>query len=153
MVEDSPLALLSANIQGLCPAKGKHKVRMIGETADECNIGIICLTETHLCTDHVEAEVAIKGFVPFRSDRPGSSKRGGVILYLRDELAPGTEEVCRGSNSNIEYLVIRIKTLNLTVVAIYRPPMSDSDNFEKTLKTIEENLSTGFIRISLPQNI
>ena len=141
IAEGAPLAFLSANIQGLCPAKGKHKVKMLGETADQLDLGIICLTETHLCADHVEAEVAINGFVPFRSDRPGNSRRGGIILYLRDELAPGTEELCQGSNSNIEYLVLRVKTISLTVIAIYRPPMSDAENFEKTLKTIKETVS------------
>ena len=139
-VDGALLAILSANIQGLCPAKGKYKVRVISETAKEQNVSIICLTETHLCSDHLEAEISIEGFVPFRFDRPDNSKRGGVIIYLKEDLAPGAEDLCRGSNGNIEYLVIQIKTLPLTVIGIYRPPMSDAENFDATLHEIKESV-------------
>ena len=72
----SPLAFLSANVQGLCPAKGKFKLRMIEEKVGDENIGVMIFTETHLSEDHLDAETHIRGYDQFRSNRNGNAKRG-----------------------------------------------------------------------------
>ena len=144
----SPLAILSANIQGLCPAKGKFKLRIIGEEATEKNLGLICLTETHLCTDHLDAEVNIRGYIHFRSDRPGNSKRGGVIVYLKEELDAGTKVLTSGSVGHIEYLLLHIPFINITVLAMYRPPGSELSNFEATIRNVETCLTENDLDMS-----
>ena len=40
--------ILSANIEGLCSAKDKPKLKFLQEKAIDENIGIIALTESHL---------------------------------------------------------------------------------------------------------
>ena len=148
LIPKSPLVILSANIQGLCPAKGKYKLRFIGEEAAEKNLGLICFTETHLCADHMDAEVNISGFSHYRSDRPGDSKRGGVIVYLKEDLAAGTKILVSGSIGNIEYLLLSVCSLNLTVLCVYRPPLSEASNFEAVLSNVESSLAENDLDMS-----
>ena len=56
------LNVMSANIQGLCPSRGKYKIKMIEETAIDKGISIIALTESHLNSSYHEGEVSIEGF-------------------------------------------------------------------------------------------
>ena len=69
------LSILSANMQGLTSSRSRHKLAMLGERAEEENICIMSLTETHLDPTFLKAEVSIDGFEFFRADRGGSQKR------------------------------------------------------------------------------
>ena len=48
------------------------------------NAYIIAVTETWLSDDIVDAEIAINGYTPYRSDRIGR-QRGGVMIYIRSD--------------------------------------------------------------------
>ena len=50
-----PLAIMSANIRGLC--QGKFKIKLLKEKATEDNAGIIALTESHLNENYLPADV------------------------------------------------------------------------------------------------
>ena len=129
----APLAILSANIQGLIPSKGKYKLEMINEKAKEENVGLMFFTETHLGKDHKEAEVKMKGFEHHRSERSEYSRRGGVIFYIRNDLSSGSSILDSGSTGNIEYIVVDVPILEIIVVIIYRPPSSCANEFERVL--------------------
>ena len=77
----------------------------------------------------------------YRTDRENDSKRGGVLIYLREELDVGVETIAEGSAGNVEFLVLNVTVLNLIIVNIYRPPLTQNIHFEKVLKTIQEVLS------------
>ena len=110
---------------------------MIREKAMNENIGIILLTETHISAEHTEAEVHMTGFEHYRSDRDGNARRGGVILYVRDDLASGCSVSGTGSIGNIEYLVLKVPILEVTIVAVYRPPSSSTCEFERVMMDIK----------------
>ena len=114
---------------------------MIGEETAERNLGLICFTETHLCADHLDAEINIAGFIHYRSDRTGNSKRGGVIVYIKEELAAGTIVLASGSVGHIEYLLLKVSSLDIAVLAIYRPPLSETSNFETVIRQVEQDLT------------
>ena len=130
------LAILSANIQGLCPSRGKFKLDMLKELAISEGVGIIALTESHLNPSYHEGEIAIEDFNHFRADRAAETRKGGVIVYLRSELHPGAKVLGSGSIENIEFLVLNIEAANLVLVCIYRPPGSIAQPFLEVLRTI-----------------
>ena len=84
------------------------------------------LTETWL-KDHLDAEVKIKSYTIFRTDRNRPKKKrgrnsGGVAIYVREDLAASCETLMQFSNGSIEAICLFIKQLNLVVCTIYRPP-------------------------------
>ena len=90
------MAILSANIRGLSPAKGKFKVPFLKEKAADENISIITLTESHLHKDFLDGEIQIEGFNHYRADRAHGTRKGGVITYIRYDLLPGLKEIDAG---------------------------------------------------------
>ena len=131
------MTIMSANIQGLCPAKGKFKLGMLKETAKSEGVGIMALTESHLNSDYHEGEITIESFTHFRADRTDGVRKGGVIVFVRTDLAPGARIVAAGSHGNIEYLVLKVAAVNLNLVCIYRPPTSDAQAFMDVISKIK----------------
>ena len=138
--EDHPrmLAVLSANIQGLCPSRGKFKLAMLKELAIEEDVGVIALTESHLNPDFHEGEIYIDQFTSYRADRCAGTRKGGVILYIRNNLTPGAELVSKGSYGNVEYAILRIPIANLTMVCVYRTPTASVNDFNLVMSKIND---------------
>ena len=135
---NSPLAILSANIRGLTPQKGKFKLTMLKEKAANDNIALITLTESHLNNSYLESEVEIEGFANYRADRVAGVLKGGIITYVRRDLLAGLEEKASGSIGNIEYLVLKVTNPNILLITIYRPPTSKTSDFRKVLLNLSE---------------
>ena len=138
----APLAIISANIRGLITSKGKFKLPMLYEKAIDENVGIISLTESHLNDSHLEGEININGYVPYRSDRAAGIRKGGVITYIRRDLIPGARKIEAGSLGNIEYLTIDIPEINSVLITIYRPPTALLTNFKKVLSNIQKAIDS-----------
>ena len=85
------LSILSANIQELCPSKGKYKLDMLKEMANEKGVCIIAITKSHLNNDYHDGEIAINDFTNFRADRCQGTRRGGVINYYIPQKLPHTQ--------------------------------------------------------------
>ena len=102
------------------------------------NAPYICLTETHLNPDILDAEISIKGYTLFRSDRVGRT-HGGVCIYVRNDLS--AEVLLRESNSFCDTLVLEIRQLNLLLVNMYRPPKCHEDMFLQSLEQIKKHLN------------
>ena len=84
------------------------------------------LTETWL-REHLDAEINIKSYSVFRTDRNRLKKRrgrnsGGVAVYIREDIAASCEVLFQFSSGVIEALCISVKRLNLVTCVIYRPP-------------------------------
>ena len=69
---------------------------MLKEMAIEEDVGIIAITESHLNSSFHEGEIAISHFTPYRADRSEGTLKGGVVLYLRKSLVPGSQLVLKG---------------------------------------------------------
>ena len=133
-------AILSANIQGLCPSRGKHKLAIIKEMAAEEGIAIIALTESHLNSEYHEGEIAIPEFSHYRADRCEGTRKGGVIVYVNKSISPGAKLELAGSFGNVEYAVLSIPLANMTVICVYRPPTTESISFTNVLSKINDTL-------------
>ena len=92
---------------------------MLKEAAEAENISILAITESHLNSGFHEGEIAMDNYGHFRADRSEGTRKGGVILYVRSELLPGATLLSAGSESNIEYLVVKIPEAYMTAVCIY----------------------------------
>ena len=130
--------MIVGNIAGLCSQSRGLKLGMIKELAIEENAQIISLTESHLSDDFHEAEVTIEGYNVFRKDRTNNRRRGGVITYLKSNLAITAQELTSGSIGLIEYQCIYIKKPNILLMNVYRSPDSTSNNFAEVLNALKE---------------
>ena len=119
------------NIRGLFPKSNQSKIPYLADLAKETNAPFICVTESHLNPEILDAEVAIPGYDIFRSDRVGRS-HGGVVTYVRKDLVVKSE--LRKSNSYCDSLILHIPQLNLVLVNIYRPPNCPENLFDETLE-------------------
>ena len=132
--------ILTCNIQGLISYKFKEKKNLLEDSARENNAFIICLTETHLNKNIKDAEIHIENFVPFRTDRGGGRKGGGVVVYILRDLAPVTATVLSKSNGTVEFSILHIKSHNIIIISIYRPPDCPVRLFAEAIDLIKEKL-------------
>ena len=113
------------NVRCLCGKTTPSKVPFLAEMLRDGNHLALALTETHL-GDHLEAEIKIPGYKPFRQDRKARLKTrrdsGGVALYLRDDLAITSEVIFNYNCGVIEAIAVSIERLNLCIIVVYRPP-------------------------------
>ena len=58
------------------------------------------------------------------------------FVYVRDDLAPGSTVRKGESIGNIEYLILDIPVMKLTLIGIYRPPHSSTQDFERVIGSI-----------------
>ena len=122
-----------ANIRGLFPSSNQTKIPYLQDLATMSNAPFILLTETHLNPEILDAEIHIKNYTLFRSDRVGRS-HGGVCTYVRNDLA--AEMLLKDSNSYCDSLIIKVHQMNLTLINVYRPPGCKSELFIQTMETL-----------------
>ena len=114
----------------------RNKVKYLRDTAIESNAPFLFLTETHLKPHILSAEVKIDGYSLYRSDRGPDKSHGGVAIYLRDDLTG--QLVVAASNNMCETLAIKVKTLNLLLIVVYRPPNSTLECFEEAMNICQK---------------
>ena len=100
----------------------------------------ITLTESHLKSFIYDAEVHIENYVIFRTDRAKERRKGGVINYIREDVAPDATILKSISNEYCELLLIYIKSQKLIVGTMYRPPNCPKLKFIEPLSIISEEL-------------
>ena len=114
-------------------------MKYLQDTAIESNAPFIALTETHLKPEILDSEVKIDGWSLYRTDRGPGKSHGGVAIYLRNDLIG--QLVTSHSNSMCETLVVKVKTLNLIIICVYRPPNSTVEAFEETLNVCQNSIN------------
>ena len=114
----------------------RNKVKYLRDTAVESNAPFLVITETHLKPHILSAEVKIDGYSLYRSDRGPDKSHGGVAIYLRDDLTG--QLVVAASNNMCETLAIKVKTLNLLLIVVYRPPNSTLECFEEAMNICQK---------------
>ena len=118
--ESVPKAIF-VNLNGLYTRNRKDKPRQLSEIAEEENVIIIAVAETHLREEVQSREVHVKGFRLNRMDRANEVKKGGVALYIREDLSHMFGDVQGASVSNTEFLCMASTKMNLVVCVLYRP--------------------------------
>ena len=112
--------ILTGNIWGLYTRNSKHKLKMIHEMAVDSRAWMVGLTESHLSQEIVDGEVAMAGYEMFRVDRTAGTRGGGVIVYLRDDVARMSGYFRGESMGYVEFLVFYIEKINVIFSIIYR---------------------------------
>ena len=134
------------NIAGLYPQTNKVKVQYLGEVAEESDCIIIALSESHLKSQILDAEISIPGFQLFRADRQDHINKGGVITYVKEEYASGLQTLTTGCNEAVEWICLFLPVIEAIVVNIYRPPSCTELKFNEMLT----DLSTSIDKMSAP---
>ena len=78
----------------------------------------------------------IEGYSLYRADRGPDKTHGGVAVYLRNNLIG--QLVVSHSNSMCETLAIKVKSLTMLLICLYRPPNSTIDNFRESLNVCQK---------------
>lgn len=115
-------AIMSCNVAGLYTRTNKQKVAMLQEMADSSQAIFVAITESHLHNGILDAEVNMRGYSLIRADRLAGKRKGGVALYVRDDVARHLVVLTTGSTSSVEYAVVHIPKLNFVLAVVYRPP-------------------------------
>ena len=139
-------SILFGNIAGLYPSTDKVKVQHLGEIAKESKAFVIALSESHLKSHILDAEVHIPGFQLFRADRKDEIKKGGVITFVKEEFACGIEVLASGCNGSAEWNCLFLPVIRSVVINVYRPPSCT----EMKCKEMLAEISAAIEMISAP---
>ncbi|KAI4455891.1 hypothetical protein MML48_8g00001084 [Holotrichia oblita] len=116
------------------------KLADVQQVMNDFNVDVFCLTETWLTNAVDNSMVRIEGYNLYRRDRDGRCG-GGVAIYARSCFKCFVIK----SNPIIEHIwiSIRVKSMDLSVGCVYRPPNSSGDPFINTreLQLINCNLT------------
>ena len=126
---------LFINIEGLRSRKRKDKLWQHSELAVFENIILMAVAESHLQEHILSGEDHIEEFYLQRVERGGGVKKGGVALFLRQDIAHLFGDLWGGSLTNTEYLSVYSQKLNLVVAVIYRP--EGSSGFVSVLSEVQ----------------
>ena len=128
--------LLYVNIRGLLLLSNRNKTSIICDQLRLYNGIRISLTETWLNSEINDAEVEIPDYtLGYRADR-NERVRGGAACYLRNDLK--CVKVCEYSNSVVEFLVVKCKTLDTLFITVYRPPDTSNSEWNEAVVKLEE---------------
>ena len=92
--------ILLANIEGMKSRKRKDKMKQLLEMAVEDSVLLIAVTESDLNAVVITSEVDIEGFDLIRTERQEGTKKGGVGLYIRRDIAQLFGDYCGASMHN-----------------------------------------------------
>ena len=134
-------SIITCNIEGLRTFRRGNKVGYLREMAIQNRALFVALTETQLNEEIYDAEICMEGYTIFRTDRTLGRSKGGVAMYVREDLASETVVLASSSDGTVEYLLLWVEKLNLTMGIIYRPPSSPLSSFENAMKDIKAKIN------------
>ena len=106
-----------------------------------CDYDVIVLTESWLNSRVADAEICVRGFTSFRSDRTEltseKKKGGGVIVFVRKNLC---SRVIKTNYNLVEHLFILIKqgSSQIIVGGVYIPPSSGAETYLHHCEAVEQ---------------
>ena len=132
--------MVHGNIAGLYTRTHKEKVSMLFERAEENNSFIIAITESHLRKDIQDAEISMPGFQLYRADRTEGIRKGGVVVYLKNEYARGAQVLSSGSNGVVEWVSMYLQPQNTLFICLYRPPTCEVAKFQEVVQQLNRDI-------------
>ena len=131
---ERPWKIMLQNMEGLVTENSKEKVDFLKEYVKEDNIILINVTETWL-NSTIKEDTEIEGYNIFRGDRQ-NRVRGGTAIYLHNKLEANL--ICEKSNGKCEMVAIMIPEIQTLNIVIYRPPGTESHDFNTILNEIQK---------------
>ena len=129
-----PWIIMLQNIEGLVTENSKIKIDYMREyLKEEKEYLLMNFAETWL-NDTVKEDVEIEGYRIFRADRQGRIR--GAAIYLNNRME--ANEICAISNGICELVAIEIPDLQTVNIVVYRPPKTESKDFEIILTKIQD---------------
>ena len=116
-----PWNFIYQNIQGLVTENSRRKIEYLNEFTEENKTIIMNFSETWL-NNTIKDEAKIKGFNEFRGDRK-DHRQGGTAIYLNAEIEGSL--ISSFSKNKCEMVAVKIPSLNLVNIVIYRPQHKD----------------------------
>merc|ERR1712212_1041046 len=113
---------------------------MLFERAEENNSFIIAITESHLRKDIQDAEISMPGFQLYRADRTEGIRKGGVVVYLKNEYARGAQVLSSGSNGVVEWVSMYLQPQNTLFICLYRPPTCEVAKFQEVVQQLNRDI-------------
>ena len=109
----SKIKIALLNAYNLISSK-KHKVKQLEALLREEKINILCIQETWMKDEILEAEIHIDEFRTYRQDRGGRRKGGGVVTYVSTDLTVTQEESF--TNGVCDVIYVEIEELNIGII-------------------------------------
>ena len=135
------LKIITGNVAGILTKSFKCKVQMFADRAKVENVALMTFVESHLNSSFLDGEIHIDNYTILRSDRMEPRRKGGIVMYVREDIAAGTEVLWAHSDSFCEVLMANVKVLQLVVVVIYRPPLCPGESFSNFLRGVSQRLN------------
>ena len=113
-------AIGHVNARSLAP-----RLNEVCHLLDSERLEILCVTETWLSEEVLDAVLLVPGYRLFRCDRPGGRRGGGVAILVSDELRVTRLHDTGDGGCGVEALWLSVCGAGRTAVvvgAIYRPP-------------------------------
>jgi len=118
----------------------KHKIKLLEEMAQQEHVFIMSFTESQLRSEILSAEIAIRNFHVFRADRDDSTRGGGVVMYIHENIATSCNVLATVSIGLVEYLIVYVSLLNMLIVSVYRSPYASAQDFLTALEHIQAKI-------------
>ncbi len=134
-----PCKITYFNTQGLIKEDSRWKLDALKEYTGTDNVIIMNITETWL--NEEKQDDKIPNYTTYRSDRKSKikTKGGGAAIYVRDGFE--AKLILEDYEESSEIIAVYIENLNLVNIVIYRPPDTESKDFEKIMNKTKKLLS------------
>ena len=142
LVQPELSSFVLLNGQSVSPAAtstSRWKIPFIQETITErsCPPPFVAVTESWLKSYITDAQVAIKDYQVYRSDRP-DRVGGGCLLYVHDQLVVTDTDHYEDQANNM--VLCYVKARNTVIATVYRPPGTDSPGFKRLLDKLQRKI-------------
>ena len=117
---DRRYAIGHVNARSLAP-----RLNEVCHLLDSERLEILCITETWLSEDILDAVLLVPGYRLFRCDRPDGRRGGGVAVLVSEELRASRLHDTGDDGDGVEALWLSVGgagRTTVTVGAVYRPP-------------------------------
>jgi exonuclease III len=126
------------NVQGL-----KSKMDDIRMNEKICGRDIIMITESWLTDTISDTDVQLENYNILRNDRLNNNGRGGVAVYLSQQLLYQKLDVHIPIQlEQISMVIQKGENIPCVYITIYRPPAQDVNTFVKVLRELLKNIDS-----------
>ena len=146
MVQPEFPTIVLLNGQSVSPAatsSSRWKLPYIQKTitaeGSSCPPPFIAITESWLKSYISDAQVQIKDYQSFRSDRP-ERVGGGCLLFVHDQLVVTETDHYEDRSNNM--VMCYVNSSNTVFAAVYRPPGAETSGWKNLLDRLQAKIDT-----------